>query len=157
VVAAVGVSRTHGVPRDARAARAAAQTYTLAEFLETRTPGWTPPKLDQPLLMHGHWHERCVLDFTAQQRLLNTTTTAVDIPANGCCGMAGAFGFEADHYDVAITVGEQALLPAVRAADPRTVVVADGFSCHEQIRQGTGRVPVHLAEVLAAGLTGEHP
>ena len=66
--------------------------------------------------------------------------------------MAGAFGFEAAHYERGPAVGEQVLLPAVRDASARRTVVADGFSCREQIRQGTGRTPVHLAEVLAAAL-----
>jgi hypothetical protein len=65
--------------------------------------------------------------------------------------MAGASGFEAAHYDIARTVGEQDLLPAVRAAPAETTLVADGFSCREQIRQGTGRTPVHLADALAGG------
>ena len=68
---------------------------------------------------------------------------------SGCCGMAGPFGFERDKYAVSQTLGERVLLPAVRDADPETVVVTDGFSCREQIAQGTGRRAVHLAEVLA--------
>jgi Fe-S oxidoreductase len=74
----------------------------------------------------------------------------------GCCGMAGAFGFEADHYEVSVRIGERVLLPAVRAASDATLVVADGFSCREQIAQLTGRRASHLAEVvrLALGPTG---
>ncbi|MGH3070461.1 MAG: (Fe-S)-binding protein, partial [Streptosporangiaceae bacterium] len=140
------------LPRDRRAGRLAAQTYTLAEFLDQHRPDWTPPRVAGPLLAHGHCHDRSVLDFAAGQRLLERAGGAVNVPAAGCCGMAGAFGFEAAHYDVAQAVGEQELLPAVRAAPEGTTVVADGFSCREQIRQGTGRAPVHLADVLAAGL-----
>jgi Fe-S oxidoreductase len=66
--------------------------------------------------------------------------------------MAGAFGFEADHYEVAMAVGERRLLPAVRAAAPDTVVLTDGFSCRTQVEQGTGRRPLHLAELLAGAL-----
>ena len=66
----------------------------------------------------------------------------------GCCGMAGAFGYEADHYDVSIACGERALLPAIRAAADETFIVADGFSCREQIAQATPRRALHLAEVL---------
>jgi hypothetical protein len=73
----------------------------------------------------------------------------------GCCGLAGNFGFEAGHYDVSRACGERVLLPAVRDAAPDTWVLADGFSCRTQIEQsGTGRTPVHLAEILAAGLRG---
>ncbi len=140
------------LPRDHRAARLAAQTYTLAEYLDQHRPDWTPPPVTGPVLAHGHCHDRSVLDFAAEQRLLQRAGAPVQVPATGCCGMAGAFGFEAAHYDVAQAVGEQVLLPAVRNASEQTTLIADGFSCREQIRQGTGRTPVHLADVLAAGL-----
>jgi hypothetical protein len=67
---------------------------------------------------------------------------------SGCCGMAGGFGFESDHYDVSVACGERKMLPAVREAAPDTLVIADGFSCREQIRQGTPRRALHLAQVL---------
>ena len=71
----------------------------------------------------------------------------------GCCGMAGSFGFDAHKYDVSIAVGERVLLPAVRAAATDTLIVADGFSCREQITQTTGRQALHLADVLKLGST----
>jgi len=71
------------------------------------------------------------------------------VPDAGCCGLAGNFGFERDHYPVSMAVGELALLPAVRAAGPDTLVIADGISCRLQIAHGTGRPAYHLAEVLA--------
>ncbi|HET7321223.1 MAG TPA: hypothetical protein VFI96_01930, partial [Longimicrobiaceae bacterium] len=70
----------------------------------------------------------------------------------GCCGLAGSFGFEADHYDVSMAVGERALLPAVRDQGGDTLVVTDGFSCREQIRMGTDRVPLHTAQVMQMAL-----
>lgn len=86
---------------------------------------------------------------------------ATDLQA-GCCGLAGNFGFEAGHYDVSMAAGERVLLPKVRLAESTTAILADGFSCRTQIEQGdTGRVAVHLAELLAAGLRhdqlGRHP
>ena len=72
---------------------------------------------------------------------------------SGCCGMAGPFGFERDKYEVSQTLGERVLLPAVRAADPNTIVVTDGFSCREQIAQNTSRHAVHAAQVLAQDLS----
>ena len=69
-------------------------------------------------------------------------------PDSGCCGMAGAFGFERKHYDISMRVGERVILPAVRESDQETLIIANGFSCREQIAQGTGREPLHLAEVL---------
>jgi Fe-S oxidoreductase len=142
------------LPRDARAARLSALTFTLAEYLEQYRPGWSPPQLDASVLGHGHCHDRSVLDYEAEERLLRRTGARLSVPAKGCCGMAGAFGFEAGHYDVSQAIGEQELLPAVRRASAGTDIVADGFSCHEQIRQNTGRSPLHLAELLARGLDG---
>jgi len=73
-------------------------------------------------------------------------------PAPGCCGMAGSFGFEHDKYEVSAAIGELELLPAVRNAPPDWLIIADGFSCREQIAQGTGRHALHLAEVLQLAL-----
>ena len=77
---------------------------------------------------------------------------ACDVPDSGCCGMAGSFGYESAHYDVGLACGERVLLPAVRAAARDDLIVADGFSCREMIRQETGRRALHLAEVLRMGL-----
>ena len=76
----------------------------------------------------------------------------LDLPDAGCCGMAGAFGFEKAHYDVSIACGERVLLPAVRAAARDTLLIADGFSCREQIRQTTDRVALHTAQVMKMAL-----
>jgi Fe-S oxidoreductase len=67
---------------------------------------------------------------------------------SGCCGMAGAFGFEEDHYDVSMNAAERVLLPAIRQAPEDALIVTNGFSCAEQIRAGTGVRPLHVAEVL---------
>jgi Fe-S oxidoreductase len=99
-------------------------------------------------LVHGHCHHRAVMGFDAEQRLLTRLGLDLEVPDPGCCGMAGGFGFEADHYDISIKIGEQVLLPAVRRASPGTLIIADGFSCREQIGQTTGRDALHLAEVL---------
>jgi len=70
----------------------------------------------------------------------------------GCCGMAGSFGFEAGHYDISLQVGELALLPAVRRASKETLIIADGFSCREQIRQATDREAIHSAQLVQMAL-----
>ncbi len=75
-----------------------------------------------------------------------------EMPDTGCCGMAGAFGFEREHYDISIKCGERALLPAVRQSAKDTILIADGFSCREQVRQTTDRVPLHLSQVLQMAL-----
>ena len=73
----------------------------------------------------------------------------------GCCGLAGSFGFEHGKYDVSMAIGETVLLPAVREARADTLILADGFSCREQIAHGTGRAAMHLAEVIALALDQE--
>ncbi|HEU0242402.1 MAG TPA: heterodisulfide reductase-related iron-sulfur binding cluster, partial [Candidatus Limnocylindrales bacterium] len=139
----------HG-DNDAR--RLAAQTKTLGEFLATRD-GYRPPHLDGRALVQGHCHDKSVLGFESELAVLRATGLEVDAPDSGCCGMAGAFGFErGDHYRVATAVGERALLPAVRSADPATFIVAGGFSCREQIEQGTDRSVLHPAELLALAI-----
>jgi Fe-S oxidoreductase len=80
--------------------------------------------------------------------VLKAMGVEVDLPDAGCCGMAGAFGFEKGKYAVSMAVGERVLLPTVRAAAPGTLIVADGFSCREQIAQGTPRRALHLAQVV---------
>jgi len=79
----------------------------------------------------------------------------LETPDAGCCGMAGAFGFEREHYEIAMRVGERMILPKVRDAAPETIVIADGFSCREQIAQSTPRQAMHLAQVLQMAMRGE--
>jgi Fe-S oxidoreductase len=89
-----------------------------------------------------------------QRKLLAHAGLDAQLSNAGCCGMAGSFGYLAgEQYDVSMAVGERVLLPAVRAAAPETLVVADGFSCRTQIAAGTGRRALHTAEVLQLGLT----
>ena len=78
----------------------------------------------------------------------------VSLVESSCCGMAGAFGYEAEHYDTSMAMGELSLLPAVRAADSAALIVADGTSCRHQIADGAGRRALHVAEVLAMALPG---
>jgi Fe-S oxidoreductase len=105
------------------------------------------------VLLHGHCHQKALMKMDHAQTLMRKMGLTVDTPDSGCCGMAGAFGFEADKFAISQAIGERVLLPAVRAASPDTIIVADGFSCREQIRQATGRPAVHLAEVLAGRIT----
>jgi Fe-S oxidoreductase len=99
-----------------------------------------------------HCHQHATLGFDADAALLARAGVDARRLPSGCCGLAGNFGFERDHYDLSQALAERVLLPAVREASPDTLVVADGFSCRTQVAQGTGREAVHLAEVLAAGL-----
>jgi Fe-S oxidoreductase len=88
----------------------------------------------------------------ADRKLLDRLGLDYEVLDSGCCGMAGSFGFEAAKFDVSMACGERVLLPAVRRSAPDTLIVADGFSCREQIVQSTGRQVRHLAEVLQAAI-----
>jgi Fe-S oxidoreductase len=135
-------------PKDARAARLAERTFLLAGLLEREAPAWRPPALPRRALLQFHCHQRAVFGIDTDRRLLSRIGVDFDLPDSGCCGMAGAFGFEKSHYEISLAIGERVLLPEVRKAAPDTLIVADGFSCREQIRQGTGRRALHLAEVI---------
>ena len=141
-------------PDDPDAARLASQTRLFAEFLETEAPGWSPPAtLTGSALVQGHCHQRALspASLDAESTLLARTGLSVRVLDAGCCGMAGAFGFEAAHRDVSVAIAEDALMPALRAA-PDALVVADGFSCREQVRQLAGRPAFHVAEVVHSAL-----
>jgi Fe-S oxidoreductase len=103
----------------------------------------------QTLRVHGHCHQKAFGTFDATLELLRSIPGA-DVAAieSGCCGMAGAFGHEKEHYDVSMKMGELALLPAVRAAASATIV-ASGTSCRQQIADGAGRVARHPFTLLA--------
>ena len=136
--------------------RVASSVYTLAGFLKEYAPDWQPPRVDAEAISQVHCHQHAVIGFDADRELMERAGIGSDVLDSGCCGLAGNFGFEKDHYDVSKAVGERVLLPAVREAAPETLVLADGFSCRTQITQETGRPALHLAEVLARGLGADH-
>jgi Fe-S oxidoreductase len=145
------------LPHDQDAIRLSRLVVTLDELLTREGADASWPARRGQALLHGHCHHKSVLHFAAEQRLLERLGLSVETPEAGCCGMAGAFGFErGEHYDVSRACGERALLPAVRRASAETLIVADGFSCREQIVQGTGRRALHLAEVLEGALEVRH-
>ncbi|MEV7375125.1 FAD-binding and (Fe-S)-binding domain-containing protein [Streptomyces sp. NPDC090301] len=139
------------LPDDPRAARLAASVRTFAEALETLAPHWRPPRLDRPVTGQTHCHQHAVLGDAADRRLRERAGLTGDL-AGGCCGLAGNFGFEPDHYEVSVTCAEDQLLPALRAAPPEATVLADGFSCRTQLTDLAGVRGRHLAEVLAEGV-----
>ncbi|MFG1685678.1 FAD-binding and (Fe-S)-binding domain-containing protein [Nonomuraea sp. NPDC049269] len=140
------------LPGDERAERAKRLTHTLAELLAAYAPDWRPPDVGGKALVQRHCHQHSVMGFEADSALMRAAGIDAEAPDSGCCGLAGNFGFERGHYEVSRAAGERVLLPAVRAADPETAIVADGFSCRTQIGQGTDRTALHLAQVLAAAL-----
>jgi FAD/FMN-containing dehydrogenase/Fe-S oxidoreductase len=139
-------------PNDERAQKLSQQALLLSEFLETRATDFPLPKLAGKALVHGHCHHKSIMKMTAEEAILTRLGLDFHAPAPGCCGMAGSFGFEADKYHTSIAIGELELLPAVRQASPDCLIVADGFSCREQISQCTGRSSLHLAEVIQMAL-----
>jgi Fe-S oxidoreductase len=147
---------TELLPDDQDVARLSGQAVTLAELLLDHTPGWTPPHVNTRALAQVHCHQHAIMGWDRDEQLLRAAGVDVERLESGCCGLAGNFGFERGHLDVSTACAEQVLLPAVRAADPGTVVLADGFSCRTQIQElsGTGRDGVHLAELLASGSAG---
>jgi Fe-S oxidoreductase len=144
------------LPHDEDAQRLAKQSFLLSELLESQGATWNPPAFGgerRQALVQAHCHHRSVLKLDAERRVLAKLGLDFELLDAGCCGMAGAFGFErGEHYEVSMRCGERVLLPAVRQAAPDTLIVADGFSCREQIVQATGRRALHLAEVLQLAL-----
>lgn len=135
----------------------AAATLTVEEWLaEIGAEGKLPPeRFDaQPreVLLHGHCYERALWGTTATHLALrlipNCHVTELD---DGCCGVAGSFGYEREHYTLSMQIGEQRLLPAVRAA-PEAITAASGVSCREQVHHGAGRTALHPVEIVAAAL-----
>ena len=98
---------------------------------------------------HGHCQQKALISTSAMKRVLSLPVNyTVEEINSGCCGMAGSFGYEAEHYDISMEIGEMVLFPAVRAAEDTTIITAPGTSCRHHIKDGTGRTPVHPVEVL---------
>jgi Fe-S oxidoreductase len=141
------------LPDDPDANRLAGQSYLLGEFLQKFAPDIELRRLDGKALLHGHCHQKAIAGMAPDTALLERIGVRCEQPEAGCCGMAGSFGFErGERYDVSMRIAERRLLPAAREAPPATLLIADGFSCREQIVQGAGRRPLHLAEVLRMAL-----
>jgi FAD/FMN-containing dehydrogenase/Fe-S oxidoreductase len=143
-------------PKDARAKRMSSQVWLLADWLATKTADedggdWLAGRLEGAnILVHGHCHHKAVFGGSATELALLRRAGASVAPIQaGCCGMAGPFGFEADKFEVSKAIAQDGLLPAIEAASPMTLIVADGFSCREQIAQLSDREGMHFAEVLA--------
>ncbi|MFF0814526.1 FAD-binding and (Fe-S)-binding domain-containing protein [Rhodococcus sp. NPDC003318] len=137
------------LPDDERVRAVAAGVFTLAELL-AQTPDWRPPDLrGVSVIAQPHCHHASVLGWSADADLLSRAGADVQ-RIGGCCGLAGNFGVEKGHYETSVAVAETALLPAVRAAEPGTVVLADGFSCRLQLDELAGRRAITLAQLLAS-------
>jgi FAD/FMN-containing dehydrogenase/Fe-S oxidoreductase len=138
-------------PNDPRAQSLSKQVWLLADWLAAKAPDWIPSRLEgAQILVHGHCHHKAVFGGPASEvAILRRAGANVEQIKAGCCGMAGPFGFEAEKFEVSKKIAEDSLLPAVEAAGPMTILVADGFSCREQIDQLGHKQALHFAEVLA--------
>ena len=123
------------------------QTSFFTEFLERHDGDL--PAVGGDALVQLHCHHHAVIKPDAEKAVLKRLGVNYEIMASGCCGMAGAFGFEKDKYDVSMKAAERVLLPKVRAAADDMVILADGFSCREQIEQGSARKARHIADIIA--------
>jgi FAD/FMN-containing dehydrogenase/Fe-S oxidoreductase len=133
-------------PNDPLARQLAKSVMTLSEFLLRENV--EIPQLPRKAIVQAHCHHKAIMKFDPEEKLLRQIGLDLEHPDSGCCGMAGAFGFEAKHYDISMRAGERVILPLVRQAPEDTLIIANGFSCREQITQATGRPTLHLAEVL---------
>ena len=141
---------TNILPQNEDAQRLRVQTKSLGEFLSDIR--YSPPTLKRRALVHGHCHQKAMWGMSHDQQMLLKMGIQGELLDDGCCGLAGSFGFEEDHYEISMKIGERMLLPKVRQAAPDTLIVSDGFSCREQIMHGTTRHGMHLAEVIQMAL-----
>ena len=140
-------------PDNDRAKTLARQTFLFSDFLEKNAQPLSA-LVNRKVILHGHCHHRAVFGMQSETNLLTQLGIEFEVPDPGCCGMAGSFGFEKNHSDISRSIGERLLLPAIRSAPEETLIVADGFSCREQIAQSTSRRAMHLAELLQIAIRG---
>ena len=129
------------------------QTYLLSEFLEIYCAN-NLPQISGKAVVHGHCHQKALMGMGSTERVLSKLGVDFEILDAGCCGMAGAFGFEKEHYSVSLEIARQRLIPAIQKCGQDTLILSDGFSCSEQILHLTGRSPLHLAQLLHQAISG---
>jgi Fe-S oxidoreductase len=139
-------------PDDPLARRLKEQTVFFSDFMAERLDGLGDAAAGRKALVHIHCNHHAVIRDAGERRLLDALGLDYRVVPSGCCGMAGAFGFATETYDIAMAAGERALLPLVRETGDDTLVLTDGFSCREQIEQATGRKTLHVAELMNAAL-----
>ncbi len=142
---------------DEQAMRLCDQTLFFSEFLAKTPQALADTRIDAAALVHLHCHHHAVLETDAESRLLQSLGVKAQMTQAGCCGMAGSFGFEAQKYEVSLAAAERALFPKLREAEEETLILANGFSCREQIEQGAGRATLHIAELVARALATAQP
>ena len=136
------------LPESPRANMLRENTFLFSEFLEKKAHSYRFPTLRRRAIVQGHCHHQALMRMGDEISVMQKMGLEAEVLHSGCCGMAGSFGFEKEKYEVSVQCGERSLLPAVRQASPTDIIMANGFSCREQIAQGTQRHALHLAEVL---------
>ena len=136
------------MPERAEAKRLSAQVHYAADFIAANIERFPRFLGGGRALVQPHCHHHAVIGFEAEATLLDRLGLEVERPPQGCCGMAGAFGMAKDSFAVGRAIGERVLLPRIRALDEDTTVIADGFSCREQIELGGGRNTLHIVELF---------
>lgn len=127
--------------------------FIMSEVLKGNIDASQFKDTKQHILLHGHCHQKSLASTTSTKEMLSLPVNySVDEIKSGCCGMAGSFGYEKEHYDVSVKIGELILLPEVRKAPEQTIISAPGTSCRHQIKDGTGRIAMHPIEVLFEAL-----
>jgi len=144
------------LPKDPRTIKVAEATHTIAEVIsrvgENQKLSWTPPDLsDLTLVVQPHCHQHAVMGYTDDEQILQSTGITFT-QLSGCCGLAGNFGMEKGHYELSTAVAENALLPALRKKNSKTIFLADGFSCRTQADQLADVDGITLSELLLQGL-----
>ena len=136
------------MPEHRDAKRLSAQVHYIADFIATQTKRFPRFLRGGTALVQPHCHHHSVIGFNGEQSLLDLLGLEVERPPQGCCGMAGAFGMAKESFETGRAIGERLLLPRVRALAEGTIIVADGFSCREQIEGGGGGKTLHIIELL---------
>ena len=148
---------TNLLPHDERAKRMRDQTFIFPEFLDKQAADWAMPKLKGDAIVHMHCHQKALYRIESEEGVLKRLGLSYELPNNGCCGLAGSFGFERDKYQVSMDIAKLELEPLLQKAKPETIVIADGFSCREQVMQASNRQGLHIAEVIQMAVRGEQP
>lgn len=138
------------LPDHALAKQLSAQTFQFSDFVARQPFDW--PTLEADVVVHGHCHQKALFGMQGDTALLTKLGVKWTLLDTGCCGMAGSFGFNAEHHALSEKIGEDKLFPLVRGAPKETIVLTNGFSCREQIEQGTGRHALHIAQLAQRAL-----
>jgi Fe-S oxidoreductase len=139
------------LPGDPRASRLKQDAVSLTELIQQKE--LSIPRLTKRVMVQPHCHESSVIGLDPLRRILEEMGTNAQLLEGGCCGMAGSFGMEAKKYPVSLQIAERVVVPAIRQREEETLVVADGFSCREQIRDLAGTYPLHMAQILRMAMS----